>query len=328
MTFTFAEEESTLIIANCRKHGISFGAALPILGQLGSSRLLHRKYIRGEIGKEEWEWRRIQPCNTMGPLNYRPYLDMDWNINGGSEVVSLCISFFSHTHPFMPSVSDEWISNNQHNLEHDTPPFSALLSQGRFILRSNIIRQRFKKIVTHPLLFEIASARLPSRMPRRKQAGRFWMRIREGDQLDEPERLVPSVLTNDVICHNGGSSMGNVSIDSLWFNVEADDGSNQIDSLRPTQYPLLPFNPLSSQKYYLQPKADEDLSAGEPTIRVIDSWRKLCVRPAELYLGSFTQNRELSIFVSWDRNTYEDHVVEEWLKETTSGTHHYLCQSL
>jgi len=137
------------------------------------------------------------------------------------------------------------------------------------------------------------------------------MRIREGGELDEPEKHVPSVLTDDVIYHNGGSSMGN------------------IDPLRPTRYPLQPFDPLSSQKYYPQPGVGDDgPSAGEPTIRVIDSWRKLCVRPAELYLGSFTQNGKLSIFVSWDRNTYEDHVIEEWLKETKYGTHHYLCQPL
>lgn len=224
LTITFTEEESTHIIASCRKHGITFGSALPILGQLGGSRLLHRRYIRGEIGKEEWEWRRIQPCNTRGPLNYRPYLDRDWYANGGSEVVVLCISFFSFTHSFMPSVSDEWIANNKHNLEDDAPPFSALLSQGRFVLRSNTIRRQFMKLVKHPLLFEIASARLLARMPLRKQAGKFWMKIREGGELDEPEKHVPTVLTNDVLYHNGGSSMGNVSIWSLAFNTEADDG--------------------------------------------------------------------------------------------------------
>jgi len=90
---------------------------------------------------------------------------------------------------------------------------------------------------------------------------------------------------------------------------------------------LHPFNPLSSQRYYSQPESDEDLPT-EPTIRVIDSWEKLCARPTELYLGSLTQDRKLSIFVSWDGNTYEDSVVEEWLKEVKFATHHYLCQPL
>lgn len=207
----FTEEESTLVIANCRKHGITFGAALPILGQMGSSRLLHRRYIRGEIGKEEWEWRRIQPCNTRGPVNYRPYLDKDWYANGGSEIVTLGINYFFLTHHFMPTVSDEWIAHNRHVLKDGAPSFSALLSQGRFVLRSNTIKQKLKKILTHPLLFEIASARLPMHQPLRKQAGKFWMKIDEGGELDEPEKPVPSVLTNDVIYHNGGSSVGNVN---------------------------------------------------------------------------------------------------------------------
>jgi len=208
---TFTEEESTLAIANCRKYGITFGAALPILGQLGSSRLLHRRYIRGEIGKEEWEWRRIQPWNGQRFFNYRPYLDKDWCANGGSEVVALGINFFNYTHLFMPTVSDEWIVHNRHNLRDGAPPFSALLSQGRFVLRSNEIKQKFKKFVAHPLLFEIASARLPMNLPLRKQVGKVWMKIQEGGELDEPEKHVPSVLTDDVICHNNESSLGNVS---------------------------------------------------------------------------------------------------------------------
>jgi len=223
---TFTEEESTLVIANCRKHGITFGTAFPVLGQLGGSRLLHRRYIRGEIGKEEWEWRRIQPCNTRGPLDYRPHLDKDWYANGGLEVVALGINYFFNTHPFMPTVSDEWIADNRHTLEDGAPPFSALISHGRFVLRSNVIKQQLKRLRTHPLRFEIASARLPMGQPLRKQAGRFWMRIHEGGELDEPERHVPSVLTDDIIYHNGGSSMGNVSIiEPLALSVPVDDGS-------------------------------------------------------------------------------------------------------
>lgn len=48
----------------------------------------------------------------------------------------------------------------------------------------------------------------------------------------------------------------------------------------------------------------------------------------ELYLGSFTQDKKLFVFVSWDGNTYEDSVVEEWLKEVKLAVHHYLCQPL
>ena len=328
LTITFTEEESARIIANCRKYGITFGTALPILGQLGSSRLLHRRYIRGSIGKEEWEWRRIQPCNSRGPLNCRPYLDKEWFANGGSEVVVLGITYYNFSLPFMPSVSDGWIVKNRHTLEDDSPPFHSLLSQGRFVLRSNIIRQKFKQIATDPLLLEIVNFRLGLTLPPRKKAGSVWVGIQGGGELDEPEKPVPSVLTDDVIFHNGGSSLGNVSVGLFALEIKVDDGLYQIDPLRPTHYPLDPLSPLSSQKYYPQSKTNENNLISEPTIRVIDSWRQLCTRPSELYFGSFTQNKKLSMFISWDGNTYESSVVDEWLREAKLATHHYLCQPL
>ena len=76
------------------------------------------------------------------------------------------------------------------------------------------------------------------------------------------------------------------------------------------------------------PQADQGTPANEPTIRVIDSWEKIRPRPSELYLGSTTQDNQLSIHVTWDGNTYEDSVVEEWLEEIKLAGHHYLCQPL
>ena len=38
------------------------------------------------------------------------------------------------------------------------------------------------------------------------------MRIREGGELDGPEKHVSSILTDDIIYHNGGVSMGNVGV--------------------------------------------------------------------------------------------------------------------
>lgn len=102
-----------------------------------------------------------------------------------------------------------------------------------------------------------------------------------------------------------------------------------IDPLRPTEYPLLPSSPLSSYKYYyFWQMTGETRSVGEPTIRIIDSWEKLCPRPTELYLGSVTQNNKLTVYVSWDGNTYEDSIVEEWLKEVKLAIYHYLGEAL
>ena len=45
-------------------------------------------------------------------------------------------------------------------------------------------------------------------------------------ELGEPEKEVPSVLTDDVIYHNGGASLGNVSIESFPLNDGADGRSH------------------------------------------------------------------------------------------------------
>jgi len=62
-----------------------------------------------------------------------------------------------------------------------------------------------------------------------------------------------------------------------------------------------------------------------PTIKIVKSWGKLSVRPAELYLGAETKDQELSIYVSWDGNVFGDGLVEEWLEEIRKAAEHYLC---
>lgn len=99
----------------------------------------------------------------------------------------------------------------------------------------------------------------------------------------------------------------------------------QIDPLRPTKYPLEPDNPLSSQRYNTDPQAVVSTIPVTPKIKIVKSWRKLSVHAAELYLGAETKDQELSIFVSWDGNVFEDKLVEEWLEEIRSATEYYLC---
>jgi hypothetical protein len=62
-----------------------------------------------------------------------------------------------------------------------------------------------------------------------------------------------------------------------------------------------------------------------PTIRIVKSWKKLSVHPAEFYLGAETKDQELSIYVSWDGKVFEDELVEEWLEEIRKATVYYLC---
>ena len=60
-------------------------------------------------------------------------------------------------------------------------------------------------------------------------------------------------------------------------------------------------------------------------IKVVKSWNKLKVRAAELYLGAETKDQELSIFVSWDGNVYNDELVKKWLEEIKKAAEYYLC---
>jgi len=60
-------------------------------------------------------------------------------------------------------------------------------------------------------------------------------------------------------------------------------------------------------------------------MEIVQSWKKLSVRPAEVYLGAEMKDQELSIFVSWDGNVFEDELVEEWLEEIRKATEYYLC---
>jgi hypothetical protein len=94
--------------------------------------------------------------------------------------------------------------------------------------------------------------------------------------------------------------------------------------LRPTKYPLHFDNPLSSRKYFTGLEDAPPEVPTTPTIEIVKSWTKLSVRAAELYLGAETKDQELSIFISWDGNVYEDELVKEWLEEIRKATEYYL----
>jgi len=125
---------------------------------MGSAQVLHRRYLHGEIGEQEWMWYRTQSFHSAGPINFRPFLDREWYKSGGAEVVMLGISFYFILIPSMPTLPDEWLTQHQSELEDGTPPFSVLLSRDRFVWRAQGVKKEYKYMLTHPLLFEIATA--------------------------------------------------------------------------------------------------------------------------------------------------------------------------
>lgn len=98
----FSPEISKVIVDNCRRLGITFNYAYFVLTQVAMTRVLCRRYLRGEIGEKEWEYRKRQPMHIWGPLNLRPYMDQQWYKNGGAGEVGLNVGYLHCILPFMP----------------------------------------------------------------------------------------------------------------------------------------------------------------------------------------------------------------------------------
>ena len=178
---------------------------------MGSTRVLHRRYLRGEISEEQWEWYRTQPFHANGPINFRPFLEREWYESGGAEVVMLGINFYAVTIPPMPTVTGEWLSQHQSKLEDGTPPFSVLLPQDRFVGRARSLKKQIRALLAHPLFFEIATTYPADRVLGWKATFEKWKTIQAGGELEETEEPIPDFLSDDYLPHVGGASLGNVS---------------------------------------------------------------------------------------------------------------------
>jgi hypothetical protein len=195
------EAVSERISKTCRANDITVGHAHPILAQLGLSRVLHRRFARGELPKEEWERRLREPTHTGGPLNLRSFLSPDWVRAGGAEEVNLCISFFFTTMPFMPGAANAPLDTT------GAPAFADTLSHGRFFLRAQSVKAQVTQFLRHPLFLEMTLARAPGRVERVRDSVRQWKAIQEGQALPP----VPPSGPFGLVMQNGGSSFGRVS---------------------------------------------------------------------------------------------------------------------
>jgi hypothetical protein len=200
------EDVSATIVKTCRANNITFGHAFPIIAQLAMSRILHRRYARGEISQEDWEYRLRQPTHTGGPLNLRPFLDKKWLTAGGQQEVNICISFFFLTMPFMPGAASAQLDST------GAPPLSATLSRQRFLWRAAQIKKQMSNFVKNPLFCEMTLARGPSRVARVRDMVLQWRAIQEGRAA--PSQHGKSTVTAGAfgaVMQCGGSSMGVVS---------------------------------------------------------------------------------------------------------------------
>ncbi|KAJ7172399.1 hypothetical protein C8R46DRAFT_147195 [Mycena filopes] len=173
------------------------------------------------------------------------------------------------------------------------PAFNDLMSPARFWLRCNRMKKMASVYLNHPLFFEIGQARLAGKIPIQKQVALKWEKDPEGYvRPGEVESLnlsaIEQVKYGTVMAH-GWSSYG--------------------DMLKhlPRGYPV---------------------NAALPLIRIESHQQLLHCRTGELYLGSGISAGALYLLLFWDKNTFPQETVQEWVDETKSAMLWYLGQAL
>jgi len=198
--------QTQAILLNCRNNKFTFGNAYPILAQVALTRVLCRRYIRGDISEEDWQFRKREQMFTSGPLNLRPYLNKDWLEQGGLTNVSLAINFFLYSLPFMPLGLSSHLRPGM-----DLPSYESLLSKGRFLYRCHMVKNKAAQFMNHPLFMELAAVRSFVMVEGAKQLSLHWRKERgppqhiNGDLLSTIDQAKQSLI----FC-NVGSTIGDV----------------------------------------------------------------------------------------------------------------------
>lgn len=193
-------ETTAAILAACREKNITLTMALPIVAQLATARILHQQHREGRMADEEWEHRKREPMHFFLPVSLRPYLNQEGVERGGSAEVFLCVNIFYCTLPFMPTAP-----------EYACDALSkTLLSEERFLLRCNIIKQQMASYMQHPLFLEIVEAGLRQSVAKRKYIASQG--CGQASAPAEGDEILPFVFGEDTIYTVGVSSGGNVRI--------------------------------------------------------------------------------------------------------------------
>ncbi|KAJ7109457.1 hypothetical protein C8R44DRAFT_986433 [Mycena epipterygia] len=281
----FSPADTSIFLKKCRQHGFTVGNALPVLGQIALSRMLCRRYIRGDISPEEWEFRKKQPYHTAGPLNLRPFLDKTWYQAGGQNNVSLSVGFFYFTLPFTPLGPPNLAPGDA------LPELSQLMSPQRFLLRCNIMKRSASRYINHPLFFEIGAARLSAKIPRQKDVAAKWEAEYVSQSEIEKHNVSPMEQAKyGTVMSHGWSTFGNMENNTL-----------------PQEYP-----------------SHRGAPSTPPLLRLAQFQTFLHCRTGELYLGSGTSRGQMFISVFFDRNVSPDDLIQEWVNEIRHALYLYL----
>ncbi|KAJ7774496.1 hypothetical protein DFH07DRAFT_1056905 [Mycena maculata] len=225
----FSHPDSSHLLQNCREYGITVGNALPVLAQVGLARVLCRRYVRGEISPEEWEFRKKQPYHNAGPMNVRPFLDKAWFQRGGHSNVSVNVGFFYFTLPFTPLGPGHLAPGDA------VPELSELMSKNRFLLRCNRMKKMAAQFLHHPLFFEVNASSVSRRIPLRKAAAAEW-------EADPDSLVVPGEVERHNVSAIEQANYGTV-MSHGWSTFGNDKGF-------PRKYPIHSAEPtLVLEKY-------------------------------------------------------------------------------
>jgi len=208
---TLSPEMSTRIIQTCRKKGITFGSAYPIIAQVAAARLLLGNYLQWEIDEDEWDFRKKEPMYSIGPVNLRPLLEPGWLSAGGSENICVAIGFYNYSIPFLPLGQAAELKPGM-----PLPEVGNLLTRERFFYRAKLVQKQAKALLKSPLTLEIGDFELHQYMREQKEAI-SQQRARTGTTgIPLSDRtMTPMEQAAGFVALNGGSSIGNVSCDSV-----------------------------------------------------------------------------------------------------------------
>lgn len=225
----FSRAVSSTILTNCRRYGITMNSAYYTLCQVAMARVLCRRYLRGQISEEEWEYRKRQPMYILGPVNLRPYQDKDWFETGGSGDVGVGVGTVQYVLPFMPLGNMSRGDPHRLELVDGAPDFPDLMSFNRFLLRCANLKAQAQKLLGHPRLVDICNSTVRLHLtPSGRDIASKRLKTRDSVQPEDGDKRVSVQSLNPIYTHVG-ATLGNVS-DSLCIypnelNVTILDGS-------------------------------------------------------------------------------------------------------
>jgi hypothetical protein len=201
VTLTSVQTSNVLKSLRTSSHDkVTIGDVMPVLAQLGMARVLQRRYLRGDIGEEEWTNRLRQPAHFVGPVSLRPYCSDDWIAGGGMHEVMLCTTKVYCTLPFMPGMGSTISpapTDSKTSPEGSASFFARMLSKQRFFSRAILMQRQLATFLQHPLFHELTLARGKTIAKRTREKLLLWQTMQAGNHVELP---VPSANEPVLFC--------------------------------------------------------------------------------------------------------------------------------